>query len=109
MASSQDAAGLVAEQAVAGAARGHRFAHVGGVHPVEEGAAVRAFDGEAPHVGDVEDAGGSADGAGFGENARVLHGHIVSGERHHSGTEGDVVVVEDGGAEGGVCHVLSVA
>ena len=79
------------------------------MHPVEEGAGVRPVDGEASHVGDVEDAGGGAYCTGLGEDARVLNGHVVPGERHHAGAEGYVVVVQDSGAEGGVCHALSVA
>ena len=104
-----DAAGLVAEEAVTRAAHRHRLADVAGVHPVEEGAGVRAVDPEASHVGDVEDAGGRSDGSRLGEDACVLHGHVVPGERHHACAEGDVVVVQDSGAEGRVCHVLRVA
>ena len=104
-----DTAGLVAEQAVACAAHRHRLADVGGVHPVQQRAGVRPVDGEASHVGDVEDAGGSADRPRLSEDARVLNGHVVPGERHHAGAEGYVVVVQDSGAEGGVCHALSVA
>ena len=47
------------------------------------------------HVGDVEQAGVLARPVVLGEDAgRVLHRHVVAGERHHAGAERDVLALE---------------
>ena len=43
----------------------------------------------------VEDADAGADGAGLGQDALVLHGHVVAREPHHARAEADVGLVED--------------
>ena len=94
-----DAALLVAEQAVARPPHGHRLADVAGVRPVEERAGVRAFNGEAAHVRYVECAGGGPHRAGLRDDAGVLHGHVVTREGDHAPAEGDVLGVQHGCAE----------
>ncbi len=61
---------------------------------LQEGKRTRAADGEAPHVGDVEQAGGAPRGQVLGDHSGGIHeGHVPAAEVHHLGAEGDVLVV----------------
>ena len=62
---------------------------------------VAARDLDLPHVADIEEAGGGADGAMLLADARVLHRHLPPAERRHAGAERAVAGVERGCFRGG--------
>ena len=106
-----DAAGLVADEGVAGAPQGHAC-HVAGDKSMDERGGVRTGDLHSPHVRYVEDAGGGAHGPGLRQNALVLDGHLPPGELHQPRAGGGVAVIERRALEHGrrrcvlFCHLL---
>ena len=63
-------------------------------HRLQERLRGRAVDVDLAHVRDVERAGVGPDGLVLGDDALVLHGHLVAGERHHARTERDVARIQ---------------
>ena len=63
-------------------------------HLLEKGVSRRPVDVDLAHVRDVERAAVGADRAMLLDDARVLDGHLVPGERHHPRAERDVARVE---------------
>ena len=74
-----DAAALVREQRVLRLPGGEPV-EVVREHALQERVGAAAADLHLPHVRDVEDAGGGAHGAHLVDHARVLHGHLPTGE-----------------------------
>jgi len=81
----------------AGDVAGHQaLQHLGGASTGDAGLA---------HMRDIEQTGRGARVLVFAEHAqRILHRHVVAGERHHLGTEVPVQGGERGGLERGVGH-----
>jgi hypothetical protein len=95
-----DAALVVEQQAVALLAHG-QVDHVHGHQALEGGSSIGADQAQLAHVRDVEQAGFLARVQVLGHQARrVLHGHGVTGERHHAGAQFDVQRVEGRGEQG---------
>ena len=63
-------------------------------HALEEGLRRRPVDVDLAHVRDVERPGVRSNGPVLGDDALVLHGHLVAGERHHARAERDVALVQ---------------
>ena len=63
-------------------------------HRLQERLRGRSVDVDLAHVRDVERARVGADGLVLRDDALVLHGHLVAGERHHARAERDVARVE---------------
>ncbi len=98
-----DAAVLVEQLGIALLA-GPKPANVGGHECLQRrrrGRVIRPGQKRLPHVRDIEQAGLRARVQMLLQDAqRVLHGHLVAGERHHLGAERHVQLVERGALQG---------
>ena len=88
-----DAAVLIREQRVLGLAR-REAVEVVGEHALQEVVRRGAGDQHLPHVRDVEDAGGGAHRAHLVDHARVLDGHLPTGEGDEAPARFRVAVVQ---------------
>jgi hypothetical protein len=75
--------------------------HVVRGHALEKGERSAPLDLELPHVGDVEQTRGPADRHVFGDEPRVLDGHLPRAERDHLGPALPVYGIEGCPAEVG--------
>jgi hypothetical protein len=75
--------------------------HVVGGDALQERERARAQDLELPHVGDVEEAGGLADGQVLGDQAGILDRHVPAAEGNHLRAAFPVNLVEGCLSKGG--------
>ena len=79
----------------------HRFLRHLGWTDWDQMIGIRADEHHLAHVRDIEQAGlGAGVGVLLEDAGRVLHRHLVAGEGHHLGAEGDVQVVQRGAQHG---------
>ena len=86
---------IIRDDAVLGLAE-FQGSDIAGYNMLEKSNAVRAFDQESSHVGDIEETAVASGVEMLRHYAgRILHGHVPSAEIHHCGSCSNMVVVQN--------------